>query len=319
MTQISGANARYLNPPVVLSEVFRVMEPALRALEMIPKVDSGGQPIIYARETGKSADAKKQMPRAITASGGFPEVGISRLTKTTALTSAEGLSVRIDADAMRLPSGKAIIADSLAKVGYWMAEYLNLATYAALDGGSTDDGLAFAAQWSAANATPIKDLTQFKNSMIRSGRPFRMTDIYMDELNFSELEQFLVASELPAYNQAATNMPITDQIVLPIEGNPIVHRMVDGVTHGDLLGIDARMMPAIASMYYHNDPMFGTPATVSYETVEAGKAVTKTVDNFGLNVHTFFEDKTHDTIVQVWADTVPVVKDAFGIISGDGI
>ena len=318
MTQISGDNARYLNPPVVLSEIFRVMEPSLKALEMIPKVDSGGQPVIYAREAGKSADAKKQMPRTITPSGGFPEVGISRLTKSTALTSAEGLSVRIDAAAMRLPSGKSIISDSLARIGYWMAEYLNLATYAALDGGSTDDGLAFAAQWSAANATPIKDLIQFKNSMISSSRPFRMTDIFMDELNFSELEQFLSASEIPAYRDAAITQ-ITDQIVLPIEGNPIAHRMVDGVTHGDLLGIDARMAPQIASLYYHNDPMFGTPASVSYTVVEAGKEVTKTVPNFGMNVHTYFEDDTHDTIVQVWADTVPVVKDALGIISGDGI
>lgn len=319
MTQISGDNARYINPPVVLSEIFRVMEPSLKALDMIPKVDSGGQPIIYAREAGKSADTKKQQPRTITPSGGFPEVGISRLTRTTAITSAEGLSVRIDSSAMRLPSGKSIISDSLARIGYWMAEWLNTAVYAALDAGSTDDGIAPTAQWSAANATPLNDLVRFKNSMITSGRPYRMTDIFIDELNFSELEQFLVGSEIPAYREAATNMPMMDELSLPIEGRPIVHRMIDGVTHGDMLGIDARMAPQIASLYYHNDPAFGTPATISFDTVEAGKPVTRTVPNFGLNVHTYFEDDTHDTIVQVWADTVPVVKDALGIRSGDSI
>jgi hypothetical protein len=53
--------------------------------------------------------------------------------------------------------------------------------------------------------------------------------------------------------------------------------------------------------------------------VTNGSPTTKTVTNFGLNVHTYFEDDTHDTVVQVWSDTTTRVKDSFGIISGDSI
>lgn len=316
--QMSGTNARFLQTPVVLSEIMRVMEPNLVALDMIPAVDTGGQPVVYGVKGSKSADAKKQQPRMTTPSAKFAEVQISRMTKATAITSAEGLSIRFDKSALTLPAGKDMIADGLATVGYWMAEYLNTAIYQALDAGSTDDGIAPTAQWDQPNATPILDLLNFKNAMIREGYPYRMTDIFVDGTNFSELEAFLIGSELPAYQNAVLNMPLTDQIVIPIEGKPVVHRMLSGVTHGDMLGIDARNK-TIAALYYHNDATFGTPATITYETVTNGSPVTKTVQNFGLNVHTYFEDDTHDTVVQVWSDTTTRVKDAFGIISGDSI
>ena len=38
--QISGTNARFLNPTVVLGEVMRVLEPNLIAMDLIPFVDT---------------------------------------------------------------------------------------------------------------------------------------------------------------------------------------------------------------------------------------------------------------------------------------
>lgn len=316
MTQISGTNARFLQTPVVLSEIMRVMEPNLVALDMIPAVDTGGQPVVYGVKNSKSADAKKQQPRMTTPSARFAEVQITRMSKATAITSAEGLSIRLDKSALTLPAGRDMIADGLATVGYWMAEYLNTSVYQALDGGSTDDGIAFAAQWSAANATPVRDLENFADTMIREGYPYRMTDIFLENVNFNELKGFLSASERIVDYNAVMSRPNADTINLP--AGYTVHRMLSGVTHGDLLGVDARNK-TVAAMYYHNDPAFGTPATVQYETVVNGAPVTKTVPNFGLNVHTYFEDDTHDTVVQVWSDTTTRVKDAFGLISGNGI
>jgi len=316
--QISGTNARFLNPTVVLGEVMRVLEPNLIAMDLIPFVDTKGQPVVYGVKDAKTNDPKKQQPRLTTPSSMFPEVQITRMTKRTALTSAEGLQLRFDKSALSLPSGTAMIMDGLETVGYWMAEYLNSAVYRALDAGSTDDGIIFAADWGAGNCTPVKDLMDFKNTMIVTGKPFRMTDIFVDSQNFAELEGFLMSSEHSAFQNAVINAPFTDKIIVPIEGRPVVHRMMDGMNHGDIMGIDARNK-TIAAMFYHNDPMFGTPGTISYQTVEAGREVTKTVKNFGLNMHSYFEDSSHDTILQVWADTQPVVKDALGIRTGDGL
>lgn len=316
--QMSGTNARFLNPKVVLSEIFRVMEPNLVATDLIPKIDSGGVPIVYGRKTSKAADGRKQTPRLVTPSSMFPEVQISRIVQQTALTSAEGLSIRFDKSALKLPSGRDMIMDGLSSIAFWMAEFYNGAIYAALDAGSTDDGIANLSDWGGVNATPVEDLRRFKNAMIRPGYPYRMTDMFVDGANFQELEGFLISHEIPEYRSAALNSPFTDQLVIPIEGRPVVHRMMAGMVHGDIMGIDARH-PNVAAMYYHNDPAFGTPSTIKYETVVAGQTVTKTVQNFGVNTHTYFENDTHDTVLQVWADTVPVVKDPFGIITGDGL
>lgn len=312
---MSDTNLRFLKPPVVLSEVMRAMEPNLVAVDLIPKVDTGGKPIIYGVKGTKAADAKKQYPRLTTPSSMFPEVQISRIQKRTALTSAEGLSIRFDKSALT-PD---MIADGLASIGYWMAEFLNLAVYTALDAGGTDDGIAFTAQWDQPNATPVKDLLNFKNSMIVENRPYRMTDIFIDGTNFNELEGFLISSEHAAFQNAVLGKPYMDKIVVPIEGTPTVHRMMSGMAHGDIMGIDGRNQMAIAALYYHNDPRFSTPSTITYEVVEAGRVVQKRVPNFGLNTYQYFEDDTHDTVLQVWSDTAVVVKDGLGIRTGDGI
>ena len=318
MVQMSDTNARFLKTNVVLSEVMKAMEPNLIAIDLIPKVNSGGQPIIYGVKGKKAADVKKRMPKLTTPSSMFAEVQISRMSKRTALTSAEGLAIRFDKSALTLPAGKDMIADGLSSIGYWMAEYFNNIIYATLDAGSTDDGIVFPAQWSAANATPVKDLLDFKNSMIVESRPYRMTDMFIDGTNFAELEGFLLSSEHAAFQNAVLNAPYTDKIVIPIEGRPVVHRMMSGMTHGDIMGYDARH-PGIASMYYHNDPRFGTPGQIKYQAVVAGQEVTKTVRNFGLNTYSYFENDTHDTVLQVWADTAVIVKDSLGIRTGDGL
>jgi len=317
MVQVSGTNARFLQTPVVLSEVMRVMEPNLVWLDKIPFIDTQGQPVIYGIQNNASSDAKKQTPRIMTPSASFPEVQISRMTKGTALTVAEGLSIRFDKSALTLPAGKDMISDGLSKVAYWLAEYMNSNIYAGLDAGSTDSGITVSSQWSVdATATPDADLKAFANSMIREGYPYRMTDIFLENVNFNELEAFLMASPRIIDYNSVMGRANQDEIRLP--GGGIAHRMLSSVTHGDLLGIDA-VNKSAAACYYNNDSMFSTPMSISYETVVEGKPTMKTVPNFGLSTHQYFEDDTHDTVVQLWIDSVTKVKDAYGIISENGI
>lgn len=318
MVNQSGTNARFLNTPVILSEVMRVMEPTLAFLDLIPFVDTGGQPVVIGIKNSKALDGKKQTPRTITPMSKFPEVQISRMTKDTAITTAQGLSIKFDSSALKLPAGKDMIMDGLESVAYWLAEELNSRIYSTLDAGSTDSGITVGGAWSEGTSTPMKDLLGFKNSMKREGYPYRMTDMFVDQTNLNELEGFLSGSEYPAFRDAVMTSTLQDSIVLPMEGRPTIHGLASGITHGDILGMD-RVHKTAASVYYHNDPDFNTPAAISYETVVDGKSVMKTVPNFGLNSHQYFDDEEHVTVVQVWTDNVVKVKDAYGLISENGI
>lgn len=315
MVQISGVNDRFLQQPVVLSEILRVMEPDMKFMDLLPFVNSEGMPVVYGKKGSASADTKKQTPRLTTPSSKFPEVQISRITKSTAITKAEGLAIRLDKDAIKLPAGRDMIMDGYQTVGYWLAEYLNTQIYTVLRAGGTDAGITPTA-WSAATATPIADMKNFKNAMKREGYPYRLTDAFVDQTNLGEMEGYLIASEIPQYRDAAINVPLTDAFTMPIEGKPILHGLSSGITHGDIFMLD-RNHPA-GAMFYNNDPQFSTQE-IQYETVVNGAPVVKTVPNFGLNTHQFFEDDTHDTVIQLWMDSVVVVKDAYGYLYDNGL
>lgn len=318
--QISGTNARFLATDIVLSEIMRVMEPNLAFLDVIPYVDSGGLPVTYGIQNTKTSDPKKQTPRMRTPSSKFAEVEITRMTKATVLTTTEGLQIRFDESALRLPSGRDMIMDAFQRVGFWMAENMNTNIYTVLRAGGTDASITPTAVWSGATATPFEDLRQFKNAMKREGYPYRMSDIYIEMANFNELEGYLAnvditdAQRMLIYGKPA--MGQNDTINIPLVGN--VHGLFSGITHGDLFGIDATNKTC-ASLYYYNDPNFETPANIAYETVVNGATTVKNVPNFGLSSHQYVEDDTHDTIVQLWVDTVVAVKDAYGILYDNGI
>jgi hypothetical protein len=318
MVQISGTNERFLNTPVILSEIMRILDPDLVFDGIIPYVDSGGDPVTYMLKTGKSADPKKQTPRLMTPSSKFPEVEITRMSKKSAILSEEGLAIRLDKDAIQKKAGVDMIMDSFQTVGYWLAEYMNTKIYAALRAGGTDAGMAPTSQWSVeATATPMKDMRVFKNKIKREGYPYRVTDIYVDSDNFNEMESFLAASDIPAFRDAAMAGGDGDSIVLPMAGKPTLHGMFSGMTHGDVLGLDNRHPGS--SLYYYNDPQFSS-ASISYQTTGLdGVEKTKTVKNFGLSTHRYFEDDTHDTVIQIWFDSVIVVKDAYSIIYDNGL
>jgi len=316
MVQISGVNDRFLQAPVVLSEIMRILDPYLAFDGIIPYVDSGGEPVTYLIKAAKTSDTKKQTPRLMTPSSKFPEVEISRMTKKSAVLNEEGLAIRLDKDAIQKKAGVDMIMDSYQTVGFWLAEYLNTRIYDTLDAGGTNAAVTPTAVWSAATATPLEDLRKFKNAMKREGYPYRMTDIFLEMTSFNELEGFLYSSEIPAYREAALNSG-ESTITLPMEGKPVVHGLFSSITHGDYMGLD-KNHPG-STMYYNNDPQFST-ATISYETNSGGGApTTKTVKNFGLSTHRYFEDDTHDTIIQLWFDNVIVVKDAYSIITDESI
>lgn len=323
MTQMSGANERFLNTDVILSEVMRTMEPDMVFMPLIPKVDSQGQPIKYGVKTSKSADTKKQIPRIQTASAKFPEVHLSRMTQEAALLNKEGFSIRLDEDSLNLPAGADMIMDGLQTLGQWIAESVNTNMYSTLDSGGTDSGATLTDWGTIAEATPLTDLRAFKNAMKREGKPYRMTDIFVEMTNFNELEEYLANSEYPAYRDAAINGVATgasSTMTVPMEGKPLIHGLHSGITHGDIMGLDGIHKNA-STLFFWNNPKYTRP-TISYQVANPSSpngVETKTVDNFGLSAHQFFDDEKHEHVIQVWVDYVVVVKDAYGIITENGI
>lgn len=316
MVQISGVNDRFLQAPVVLSEIMRILDPYLAFDGIIPYVDSGGEPVTYLKKESKSADTKKQTPRMMTPSSKFPEVQITRMTKKSALLNEEGLAIRLDKDAIQKKAGVDMIMDSYQTVGFWLAEYINTRIYTILRAGGTDSGVVFTDWGVPATATPMEDARKFKNAMKREGYPYRMTDMFAEMVNFNEMEGYLMGSEIPAYREAAISSG-NSEIVLPMEGKPVLNGLFSSIVHGDILGMD-RNHPG-SSLYYNNDPQFST-GSISYNTNTGGGAPTvKTVKNFGLSTHKYFEDNTHDTVVQLWFDNVVVVKDAYSILYDNGL
>lgn len=321
MTQQSGTNERFLQTPVILSEIMRTMEPDLVFLPIIPVVDSKGQPVTYGVKGNASSDSKKQAPRIQTPSAKFPEVQISRITKKSAILNQEGFSIRLDEDALRLPAGADMIMDAFQTLGSWMGENVNGNIYSTLDAGSTDAGWTVGAAWSETTSTPMTDLRTFKNAMKREGKPFRMTDIFVEMTNFNELEEFLAGSEIPAYRDAAMNGQVqgaSSSMVIPMEGKPAIHGMHSGITHGDIMGLD-RIHKTAASLFYYNNPKYALPE-IAYEVIGPnGQPQRKSVPNFGLSTHQYFDDEKHEHVIQIWVDYVVVVKDAYGIITDNGI
>lgn len=315
MVQMSASNERYLEKVEAITTVLKILEPDLAFKGLIPHVNTFGDIPTFLQKPQKSADPKKQVPQIKTPSSKFPEVEITRGKVVAALTQEEGISIRFDKSILQRRTGADVIMDSLQTVGYWLAEYLNNNIYTTMRAGGTDAGMTPTAVWSAATATPVEDLRNFKNAMRREGYPYRCTDIFVEQVNFNEAEGYLVASEIPQFREAAMAAG-QSKITLPLEGRPVLTGLYSGVTHGDLLGID-RNKPA-ATLFYNNDPNFSTES-VTYETVVNGQQVIKTVENFGLNFHRYFEDDTHDTVCQFWFDVVPVVKQAQGIIYDNGI
>ena len=316
MVQISGTNERFLQKEAVLSEIMRIMDPELVFLGVIPYVDSGGENPTYGIKASKSSDAKKQTPRLKTPSSRFPEVEITRITKRSAVLSEEGLSIRLDKDAIQKKAGIDMIMDAFQTVGYWVAEYMNTGIYSTLDAGSTDSGITVSGVWSATTSTPVDDARAFKNSMKREGYPYRMTNMYVNMDNFEEMEIYLAQSDIAKYRDAADAIGNGDEMVLPMAGKPVMRGMFSGITEGDIMGLD-KNHPG-ATLFYHNDPLFSVPQ-IAFEVIENGKPTTKQVQNFGLSTHRYFEDDTHDTVIQVWMDYTVVVKDAYSIITENGI
>jgi hypothetical protein len=269
-------------------------------------------------DTGMAADPKIKKPAHVQIGGDFPEVDMSRAKVTSDLLESRGFAIRIKHSIIRKePRGISEVQKAYKFAGYWLAKYINDSIATAIASGATTPTWTPTSVWSTtATATPMYDCMGFKNAMKREGYAYRMTDMFCHTNNLNEMEAFLLGSELPAYRDAVTRNTYQDSIVLPMEGNPVLHGQFSGITDGYLLGVDKNN--PCAEFHYYVDKQFGTQ-NVSYQTVIDGKKQMVTAANLGINFDTWVEKGSEDTLLKFWCEGKTVVTEAYAALYDNGI
>lgn len=316
MTQVSLSNEKFLRKEYVVPTVFKIMEPYLAYLDMLPKVETSSRSVKYKQEnTSASTDTKKKQPVTRTPSSRFPFVDITSVSIESALLNQEGFAVRIDEDAIQFTEGIDEINRAFNRVGYWLAQDVNTATGSALTGGATTPTWTPVAAWSAATAQPITDLIRLSAQMDREGYPYDMTDVYIQSDNYYELLEYLATVDVDAEKRrtlyGVPDMTAKD-IDIPVLG-ATVHGLKSGITEGNILAMD-KNNPA-GTIFYNNNPKYST-AKITYQISDG---TTQTVPNIGFNYNSYVEDDTHDTVMQFWVDQVTVVKEPYAALYDSGI
>lgn len=322
--KVSGQNDIFLRKEFYLPEIFKILERDLIFINparpgMIPAIKADGRAVQYKQETtSANTDTNKKTPRVKTPAAKWAYVEIDQMEKKSAILNQKGVAIKIDRDAVTSVQGIDEIKRAYERVSYWIASSINTNIISTITTGATTPTWTPTAEWSESTATPVDDLINLEEQMEREGYPYQLTDLYINKTNWFELKKYLTSVDVtdakqrdiygvPAINKDSMNIPV-------IQGD--VHKVVSGIDEGYVLGLD-RNNPC-GSYFYNNDPMFA-PATIKYNTVEAGKKVTRSVKNLGINTHKYFDDDSHDTVIQIWYDGVGVVKEPYAALYDSGI
>jgi len=315
---LSGTLDFWLRQGTALRVLYEKAEPNLLFTQFVNPVQETDNSFIYAYDdTGMSADTKKETPAHVEIGGDFPEVDISRQKYKPGLIESRGFTVRIKYQQIRNePRGINEVQRAYKFAAFWMADFINTQIATAIAAGATTPTWTPTSVWSAiTTATPMLDVTGFKNAMKKEGYEYRMTDIFAHMTSLTEIETFLLGSEIQAYRDAAMTA-LQDAIVLPMEGKPIFHGCFSGITDGYLLGLD-RNNPC-AEYHYYVDPNFGT-AEVRYQTIINGQKQTVTAQNLGLNFKTWTDPNNEDQLLRFWCEGKPVVNQPYAALYDNGV
>lgn len=321
---VTAPNETFLRKEFYVPRIFEIMEPQLWFLDngmpgMLPIVKSDSKAVTYKKETTSAAsDTQKRTPRAKTELAKWTYVNISQMTETSAILNSKGFAVKISRDAIRFTEGVDEIKRAFKRVGYYLAQSINTdITTAIIDGATTPDWTPHAV-WSASDATPVDDLIRLEAQMEREGYPYELTDTLIHKTNFTELKAYLTSLDIdgtkqkdiygqPQISKSKIDIPI-------IQGS--VHKMQSGISEGSVIGLD-RNNPC-GTIYYNNDPKYSSE-NITYNTVVDGKVTPKTVPNIGINTHTYEDNESHATIIQLWYDMVTAVQEPYGALYDTGI
>lgn len=304
-------NERFLRKEFVLSKVFEIMEPYLAFHDILPKIKAPERVVRYKQETvSASTDTKKKTPKTRTPGSKWAQLGLTQMTIKAGILNQQGFEIRIDEDAVQYASGVDQIKRAYSRAAFWLAEHVNTSIATALIAGATTPTWTPTATWDSATATPVDDLIRFRHQMKREGYPYKLSDVYIHSDNLSELSAYLTSVDVGDLKQKGIyGMPDIqdDYIDIPVV-RARVHGLMSGITEGKILGID-RANPA-GTFFYNNNPKYGTD-TISYKKSDGALV---TVPNFGINVHRYHDDESHDEVYQMWIDSTTEIMEPYAAL-----
>lgn len=325
---VGGTSDRWLQPGVAIRKIYEKVEPNLIFGDYVngPILEDRAAFIYLEDSTGTSSDTKKQTAPRFQVGGDLPRLDFSLPTTAAGMTESKGFEVSVPRSVVRDGvAGQAAIERYFKKAGYILAEMVNTAQLAAMTGGATgattvfDVSVAAGGVWSGADATPVTDLMALAQDMDVEGYPYRLSDVFMNKAGFYELKAYLNFLDGTQFNdQRPTGEMINRDTIYVKQADVTVHKVMSGMTDSYVLGMD--MLNPGGEMHVYNDPQFslGSPA-IRYQTVEDGKATTKTAPNVGVHFYSYMEDDTKNTILQFWFENKTVITQPLALQYVSGI
>lgn len=318
---VTAPNEEFLTKRFLIPKMYEIMNPLLAWTDIFPQVRATAPVVAYKQEiTSDSGDTKKERPKLMTTSGQWTYVEISQFTMKAANLNKRGFAIKIDQDALDYVEGVDEIQRALRKTGFWIAEDYNtrISDEILASGTNLAGGWNPSVEWSDANAAPISDLEDLEDAFIREGYPYRLTDVFIHKDNFKELKKYLTSIDINQYKQeklyGTPNNGNRDTLEIPVVG-ATVHRLLSGISEGSIIAID-RNNPGI-TIFYNQSPRYSAMSG-TYETMQNGQKISKSL-SYGFNMNKYFDNETHQTIIQMWYDNVPVTIEPYAIAKATGI
>jgi hypothetical protein len=312
---VTAPNEEFLTKRFIVPKMYEIMNPLLAWTDIFPQVKATAPVVAYKQEsTSDSGDTKKRKPKLMTTSGQWTYVNISQFEMKSATLNKKGFAIKIDQDALDYVEGVDEIQRAMRKTAFWMAEDYNdrISAEITASGTALSTNWTPTAVWSDSNATPIADLEDLEDCFIREGYPYRLTDVFIHKDNFKELKKYLTSIDINQFKQEKLyGVPTNgsrDAIDIPVVG-ATVHRLLSGVTEGSIIAID-RNNPGM-TIFYNQSPRYSVVAN-NYETFVNGQKVSKSL-SYGFNFNKYFDNETHETVIQLWYDNKPVVIEPYAI------
>ena len=318
---VSAPNEEFLTKRFIIPKMYEIMNPLLAWTDVFPQVRATAPVVGYKQElTSDAKDTKKQKPKIKTTSGQWTYVEISQFTMKAATLNKKGFAIKIDQDALDYVEGVDEIQRAFRKTAYWIAEDYNdrISSEIAANGTALAGDWTPAAVWSDPNAAPIADLEELEDAFIREGYAYRLTDVFIHKDNFKELKKYLTSLDINQYKQenlyGTPNNGKRDSIEIPVVGTT-VHRLLSGVDEGSIIAID-KDNPGI-TIFYNQSPRYSA-INGAYDTIVNGQKVSKSL-SYGFNFNKYFDNETHETVIQLWYDNAPVTIEPYAVATDTGI
>ena len=317
---VTAPNEEFLTKRFMIPKMYEIMNPLLAWTDIFPQVRATAPVVAYKQEsTSDAADTKKQKPKLLTSSGQWTYVEISQFEMKAANLNKKGFAIKIDQDALDYVEGVDEIQRALRKTGYWIAEDYNTRISSAISASGTalSTNWTPTAVWSDANATPIADLEDLEDCFLREGYPYRLTDVFIHKDNFKELRKYLTSIDINEWKQQnlyGNPSGSSDRLNIPVAG-VTVHRLLSGINEGSIIALD-RNNPGM-TIFYNQSPRYSAMGG-TYETFANGQKVSKSL-SFGFNMNKYFNNETHETVIQMWYDNAPVMLEPYAVATDTGI